>query len=164
MKVEALTFLEALQSLARRYGITLPEHSGPGGPPQGEGVALALANQTAAEFFEHVLWKTDEGAVAREYLKARGISEETARAFMLGFAIMKLCATELNLRIELFAMELLGPWSQLEHLAPKAIHEGRWSYRMLNARAVAPSRRAPIRFSTTSSASASSACPRGEMG
>jgi alkylation response protein AidB-like acyl-CoA dehydrogenase len=50
-------------------------------------------------------------------------------------SIMKLCATELNLRIALFAMELLGPWSQFEYLAPKAIDEGRWSYRMLSARA-----------------------------
>jgi alkylation response protein AidB-like acyl-CoA dehydrogenase len=49
-------------------------------------------------------------------------------------SIMKLGATELNLQIELFAMELLGPWSQLEHLAPLAIDEGRWSYRMLSAR------------------------------
>jgi alkylation response protein AidB-like acyl-CoA dehydrogenase len=49
-------------------------------------------------------------------------------------SIMKLCATELNLRIELFAMELLGSWSQLEYRAPHAIDEGRWSYRMLSAR------------------------------
>ncbi len=49
-------------------------------------------------------------------------------------SIMKLCASELNLQIELFAMELLGPYSQFEHLAPKAIDEGRWSYRMLSAR------------------------------
>jgi alkylation response protein AidB-like acyl-CoA dehydrogenase len=49
-------------------------------------------------------------------------------------SIMKLCATELNLRIVVFAMELMGPWSQLEHMAPKAIDEGRWSYRMLSAR------------------------------
>jgi alkylation response protein AidB-like acyl-CoA dehydrogenase len=49
-------------------------------------------------------------------------------------SIMKLCATELNLQIELFAMELLGPWSQLEFMAPQAIDEGRWSYRMLSAR------------------------------
>jgi alkylation response protein AidB-like acyl-CoA dehydrogenase len=50
-------------------------------------------------------------------------------------SIMKLCATELNLQIELFAMELLGPFSQLEYMAPQAIDEGRWSYRMLSARA-----------------------------
>jgi DNA primase len=86
MRVEALTFAEALQSLARRYGIALPEHSSAGGAPGGERDALALVNQTAAEFFEHVLWKTEEGTSARDYLKARGISEETARAFMLGFA------------------------------------------------------------------------------
>jgi DNA primase len=86
MRVEGLTFLEALQSLARRYGIVLPEHSGPGGPPPGERDALALANLTAAEFFAHVLWKTADGAPARDYLKARGITEETAHAFMLGYA------------------------------------------------------------------------------
>jgi alkylation response protein AidB-like acyl-CoA dehydrogenase len=49
-------------------------------------------------------------------------------------SIMKLCATELNLQVELFAMELLGAWSQLEFMAPHAIDEGRWSYRMLSAR------------------------------
>jgi DNA primase len=86
MKVEGLTFAEALQSLARRYGIVLPEHSGAGGPPAGERDALALANQTAAEFFAYVLWKTADGASARDYLRARGITEETAQAFMLGFA------------------------------------------------------------------------------
>jgi alkylation response protein AidB-like acyl-CoA dehydrogenase len=49
-------------------------------------------------------------------------------------SIMKLGGSELNLRIELFAMELLGPWSQLEFMAPHAIDGGRWSYRMLSAR------------------------------
>ncbi|HEX3409188.1 MAG TPA: CHC2 zinc finger domain-containing protein, partial [Candidatus Binataceae bacterium] len=86
MKVEGLTFPEALQSLARRYGIVLPEHSGSGGLPPGERDALALVNQTAAEFFAHVLWKTADGAAARDYLKTRGIGEETAHAFMLGYA------------------------------------------------------------------------------
>jgi len=86
MRVEGLTFFEALQSLARRYGIVLPEHTGPGGPQPGERDAMALANQTAAEFFVHVLWKTGDGAAARDYLKARGITLETAQAFMLGYA------------------------------------------------------------------------------
>jgi hypothetical protein len=47
---------------------------------------------------------------------------------------MKLCANELNLRIEMFAMELLGPCSQIEFMAPRAIDDGRCSYRMLSAR------------------------------
>jgi alkylation response protein AidB-like acyl-CoA dehydrogenase len=50
-------------------------------------------------------------------------------------SIMKLCSTELNLRMQLFAMELLGPYSQLAYQSPMAIDEGRWSYRMLGARA-----------------------------
>ena len=49
-------------------------------------------------------------------------------------SMIKLCATELNLRIGLFATELIGPWSQIEYRAPRAIDEGRWSYRMLSAR------------------------------
>ncbi|HKV54962.1 MAG TPA: acyl-CoA dehydrogenase family protein [Candidatus Binataceae bacterium] len=47
---------------------------------------------------------------------------------------MKLGASELNLRIQLFAMELLGPYSQLEYGSPRALDEGRWSFRMLGAR------------------------------
>jgi len=86
MRVEGLTFPEALQSLARRYGITLPERTDGGGPSSGEREALALANATAAEFYAHVLWNTPEGTTAREYLKSREITVETARTFALGFA------------------------------------------------------------------------------
>jgi len=50
-------------------------------------------------------------------------------------SIMKLSATELALRMMLFAMELLGPYSQLEYKAAMAIDDGRWSWRMLGARA-----------------------------
>src|SRR5215472_6774055 len=49
-------------------------------------------------------------------------------------SMMKLCATELALRIATFAMELLGPYSQFEHGAPFAIDHGTWSHRMLAAR------------------------------
>jgi alkylation response protein AidB-like acyl-CoA dehydrogenase len=49
-------------------------------------------------------------------------------------SVMKLGTTELNLRIQKFAMELLGPYSQFEYRAPKAIDRGKWSHRMLAAR------------------------------
>jgi alkylation response protein AidB-like acyl-CoA dehydrogenase len=49
-------------------------------------------------------------------------------------SMMKLCGTELNLRVQLFAMELLGPYSQLEYHAPMSIDHGKWSFRMLAAR------------------------------
>ncbi len=49
-------------------------------------------------------------------------------------SMLKLCSTELNLKVSLFAMELLGPYSQFEYQADHAVDHGRWSYRMLAAR------------------------------
>lgn len=85
MRVEGLTFPEAVRSLARKYGVTLPEHD-QSGAAAGEREAMLKASEVAAEFFAHVLWNTSDGALAREYLKSRGISVETSRAFMIGFA------------------------------------------------------------------------------
>jgi alkylation response protein AidB-like acyl-CoA dehydrogenase len=49
-------------------------------------------------------------------------------------SVMKLGTTELNLRMQKFAMELLGPYSQFEYRAAGAIDRGKWSHRMLAAR------------------------------
>jgi alkylation response protein AidB-like acyl-CoA dehydrogenase len=49
-------------------------------------------------------------------------------------SMMKLCSTELALKIAIYAMELLGPYSQLEFGAPFAVDKGKWSFRMLAAR------------------------------
>jgi DNA primase len=86
MRTEGLSFPEAIESLARRYGISLPDRGGDAGPGAGERAAALRANQVGAEFFAHVLWKTPEGAAARDYLAARGVAADTARTFMLGFA------------------------------------------------------------------------------
>ena len=51
-------------------------------------------------------------------------------------SVRKLCTSELNLRINKFAMELLGPYSQMEYEAPFAYDRGKWLYRMLAARAL----------------------------
>jgi alkylation response protein AidB-like acyl-CoA dehydrogenase len=49
-------------------------------------------------------------------------------------SMMKLCSTELNHRMMLFAMELLGPYSQLEWHADHAYDKGKWLFRMLASR------------------------------
>ena len=86
MKMEGLTFPEAVRSLAQRYGIDLPEDDYTGGPSKSERDSMYQANQTAAEFFAHVLWKTPDGQQPRQYLESRGITKETAQAFRIGFA------------------------------------------------------------------------------
>jgi DNA primase len=80
MKLKGLTFPEALEEAAHALGLPLPQRNGNGsssGP-------LATAAQTAAEIFQEWLWGK-EGQKGREYLHKRGITEETARAFGLGF-------------------------------------------------------------------------------
>jgi alkylation response protein AidB-like acyl-CoA dehydrogenase len=49
-------------------------------------------------------------------------------------SIQKLAYSELNLRIQKFAMEMLGPYSQIEYQTPFAVDDGKWLYRMLAAR------------------------------
>jgi alkylation response protein AidB-like acyl-CoA dehydrogenase len=49
-------------------------------------------------------------------------------------SIQKVAFSELNLRMQKFAMELLGPYSQMLYEAPFAVDNGKWSYRMLAAR------------------------------
>ncbi|MBF6567258.1 MAG: DNA primase [Candidatus Binataceae bacterium] len=86
MRIEGLTFPEAVESLARRYGVTLPVASGAVGPPAGERDAMFRANQFAAELFSHLLWKTPAGEAPRKYLASRSIGTEAARNFMIGLA------------------------------------------------------------------------------
>lgn len=51
-------------------------------------------------------------------------------------SITKLAASELSVRMNSFAMELLGPYAQLTLNAPYAIDDGKWAVRMLGSRAL----------------------------
>lgn len=120
MRHEGQTFPEALQSLAHRFGISLPEPAAGGGArvEQNERDALFAANQIAAEFYAYVLWNSSEGAAAREYIKTRGITVETAQVFMIGFAparpanlaaaLQKRGLTEAGLRLGLLRKDERG--------------------------------------------------------
>ncbi len=48
--------------------------------------------------------------------------------------MMKLVTSELNLRINSFAMELLGPYGPIEYRGAHALDRGKWSFRMLASR------------------------------
>ncbi len=79
-----LEFPEAVRVLAERAGVPLPAERVPRGEP-GAREALYRALEWAARRFEGWLWGP-EGARAREYLATRGIGEEAARRFRLGWA------------------------------------------------------------------------------
>jgi alkylation response protein AidB-like acyl-CoA dehydrogenase len=82
--------------------------------------------------------KIAEFACEAHALKYTGLRQLTRRLKGLPpgpeGSMMKLCGTELNIRIAMYAMELLGPYSQFEYEADHAIDKGKWSYRMLGAR------------------------------
>ncbi len=76
------TFLDAVKDLAREVGVDLEAAQDPGARERQQ---LKEVTDLAAEHFRALLWQ-DEGRAARAYLANRGISEETAHAFGLGWA------------------------------------------------------------------------------
>jgi len=85
MKMEGVTFVEAVRSLAEKTGIPLPA-LGESNDQTRETERLYRANQFAASFFQRSLHKTENGRKALGYLEKRGFSIETIKAFQIGFA------------------------------------------------------------------------------
>ena len=86
MQSEGKSFREAVEELARDAGIKLEADDPEEQRRASRRAALAEVNDKACKFFERILWEHPRGAVAREHLQKRGIAEETARAWRLGYA------------------------------------------------------------------------------
>ncbi len=82
MRQEGLSFTEAVRTLARRYGIELKEYHSPENRQREE---LFKALLLSEHFFCGML-KSREGLRAREYLKARGLTEDVIEQFRIGYA------------------------------------------------------------------------------
>jgi DNA primase len=92
MKMEGLSFPEAVRAVAAKAGVPLPkrEFSSPEEARQyGEQAGLRRQlidlHEAATEYFEAQL-KAPEAARAREYLTGRGVSAETIKTFRIGYA------------------------------------------------------------------------------
>ena len=83
MEVENLSFPEAVEFLAKRVGMPLPEETNDR-ESRKRSRMLAL-NKEAARFFYSQL-STPAGAAACDYMRQRQLSPATARRFGLGFA------------------------------------------------------------------------------
>lgn len=84
MKYAGLSFQDAVRKVAARVGVEIPETSRQR-REEDPNRLFYEAIAFAASFYEENLWGA-AGAPAREYLEARGISEEVARRFRLGYA------------------------------------------------------------------------------
>ena len=86
MKRENLEYRAALELLANRAGITIPEEKNDSYDPGAVKRERVLAmNREAAKFFHSCLY-SPQGAAGLEYLTKRGLSGSTIKHFGLGFA------------------------------------------------------------------------------
>ena len=87
MKIEHLSFVEAVERLAAQVGITLRYEGGSyvPGRQQGERTRLLELNKIAAAWFTEQLG-SPEAEVGRRFLKERGFEAEAAAHFGVGYA------------------------------------------------------------------------------
>lgn len=91
MKMENLEFPEALAMLAERAGVTLPKRS-QAAAEIAQGIAknrLYELNRRVAGLYHSILTRHPQGKPAHEYLKKRGVSDQSINKYRLGFAPAK---------------------------------------------------------------------------
>lgn len=88
MEYENLPFVDAVRKLADRAGIQIIEEaSDPESDRKRRKISrLKELNNKSARFFHEQLLKNPDAAHAREYLKSRGFSKETAQKWLIGWA------------------------------------------------------------------------------
>jgi DNA primase len=88
MKMESLSFPEAVRSVATKMGIALPQrefHSPEEARSAGLRRQLIDVHEAATQYFEQSL-HSPEAARAREYLTQRGVTAQTIKTFRIGYA------------------------------------------------------------------------------
>ncbi|MEQ8804139.1 MAG: CHC2 zinc finger domain-containing protein, partial [Rhodospirillales bacterium] len=85
MESEGLEFREAVQRLAGEAGLPMPEETPEDRERRARNRTLAEVVEMAAAFFEKCL-RMPEGRPALDYLRGRGLTDETIRRFRLGFS------------------------------------------------------------------------------
>jgi DNA primase len=82
---DRFSFPEAAESLARRFGVAVPETRAEAGTDRKEREEILALTEAAAQHFTRTLW-TPAGTKAREYLLGRGFKKETLEKIRAGAA------------------------------------------------------------------------------
>ncbi len=85
-EIEGLDFVGALKFLAEKAGVALPKAVPHDKEKKSERDRLIILHEEAARFFEKQLFETPAGKKVLDYLKKRGLKEETIKSARLGFA------------------------------------------------------------------------------
>ena len=86
MKIEGISFIEAIQNLAERANIVLPklENNEESGKEELKAKVYKV-NESAAEYYHKNLY-LPTAKIAQEYVKKRRLSNETLKSFRIGFS------------------------------------------------------------------------------
>ena len=90
MKMEQLTYRDALLWLARRYNIEVVERelTDEQKREQSDRESMYIVNDWAASYFSDILFNNEDGhAIGLQYFRQRGIREDIIRKFRLGFCL-----------------------------------------------------------------------------
>lgn len=88
MKHERLNFPEALEAVAGKIGFNIPREKDSLEKKESSLInKLFSANELAALFYSQNLLKSAPAETARQYLKKRGVNEQTITEFRLGFSL-----------------------------------------------------------------------------
>jgi DNA primase len=85
-EVEHLDFVDAVERLAERAGITLRYDDNAVAKDKGRKARLHEAVEAAIKFYEQLLLEAPEGGLARRYLRGRGFDGDAVRRFRLGWS------------------------------------------------------------------------------
>jgi len=88
MEIERVAFPEAIKIVADKIGMPLPKMVDDGRfeARRQEADLVIQLNSWAMDWWQQQLESSNEGRIARDYLKEREITEETQKAFRLGYA------------------------------------------------------------------------------
>ncbi|MGB0843468.1 MAG: DNA primase [Alphaproteobacteria bacterium] len=104
MQTENLKFPEAVEALANQAGMQVPQMTPEARAFQQKATGLRELVEAASGFFERQLAGSN-GDAAKEYLKGRGISGQTAKKFRLGYSPTSNNAIQTYLRAEGFSQD-----------------------------------------------------------
>lgn len=86
MEIESFSFIEAVEHLANRAGISLPERKVRKTSLSKEANQLLAAFDWLTKYYHHLLKYSEDGKQGLEYLIDRRLTEETIDHFQLGFS------------------------------------------------------------------------------
>ena len=92
MKIEQLSYYEALKFLAKKYGIEVEERqlTDEERQSQSERESMYAVNEWASQHFHDTLLNTDDGkAIGMTYFRSRGFRDDIIEKFRLGYCLQK---------------------------------------------------------------------------